>query len=459
MNFKEMLNLADRIVFGKTGQHLEDLQAAVLRGTVQRETYKQIAKEFGCSESRIREIGSELWQILSDELGEDVHKSNLGSTMERLQVSLFSSNVAEDSLQISNINLCGKATEPPDISNSNPPNPETSHSKQTPTLHQDLSEMPELGDFYDRTSELHTLTTWILQQRSRLIALTGRLGIGKTSLAVQLVTQIKDEFEYAVWYTLDEFPTIDKFQSNLIQLLSQSENLDLSATNQKRLPLIKYLQNHRCLIVLDDIHNLFCRGELAGKYKPECEEYRSLFKQIEKLSHPCCFLLIGWEQPREVTQLKSPNTPIRSLQLQGLDTAAAGEILRDNGIEELDNYSALIHRYQGNPLWLKSVATQIQELGISVTELLIDDTILLPEDLKDVLQKQYDRTSELEKQVMSLLARENQPVNLAKLLEKGQISSSDLLNALQSLSRRCLIEKQESLYTLPPVLRQYIKGL
>jgi len=105
------------------------------------------------------------------------------------------------------------------------------------------------------------------------------------------------------------------------------------------------------------------------------------------------------------------------------------------------------------------VANLIQELGISATKLLLDDTILLPEDLKDVLQKQFDRTSELEKQVMSLLARENQPVNLANLLEKGQISSSDLLNALQSLSRRCLIEKQESLYTLPPVLRQYIKGL
>jgi DNA-binding MarR family transcriptional regulator len=84
---------------------------------------------------------------------------------------------------------------------------------------------------------------------------------------------------------------------------------------------------------------------------------------------------------------------------------------------------------------------------------------LLPENLKYVLHKQYDRTSELEKQVMSVLARENQPVTIAKLLEKGQISSSDLLNGLQSLSRRCLIEKQESLYTLLPVLRQYIKGL
>ncbi len=456
MNLKEMLKFADDIVFAKTGQHLDDLQAAVLQGTLQRETYKQIAKDFDCSESRIREIGSELWQILSEELGEDVNKKNFRSAMERLQISIFS-NVVQDYVGAGSINICGEGKHPPNIPNSHPPNQETSNPKQTKTSHQDLSEMPELGDFYDRTPSLNTLTTWILQQNSRLITLTGISGIGKTSLAVKLVQQIKHEFEYAVWCTLDEFPTIDKFQSNLTQLFSQSEKQDSSPTNHKRLPLIKYLQNHRCLIVLDDVHNLFCSGELAGKYKPEYEEYRSLFKQIEKLSHQSCFLLIGWEQPREVTQFKNQNTPIRTLQLKGLDIAAGREILRDYGLEEIDNSETLIHRYEGNPLYLKSVANLIQELGIGVAELLLDDTILLPEDLKDVLQQQFDRTSELEKQVMSLLARENQPVNLAKLLEKGQISSSDLLNALQSLSRRCLIEKEGSLYTLQPVLKQYIK--
>ncbi|TAG61458.1 MAG: ATPase, partial [Oscillatoriales cyanobacterium] len=76
MDLKEVLKLADDIVFAKTGQHLDDLQAAVLQGTLQRETYKQIAKDFDCSESRIREIGSELWQILSEDLGEDVNKKN-----------------------------------------------------------------------------------------------------------------------------------------------------------------------------------------------------------------------------------------------------------------------------------------------------------------------------------------------------------------------------------------------
>jgi len=460
MNLKEVVKLADDMVFAKTGKHLNDLQEKILRGTWQNEDYNEIAKDVNLSEARVREVGMELWQSLSQELGEKVSKSNFRSAMERLQISISSKYfLPQDSVQIGCINYCEEAKHLTNTPNSTESKEQTSNPQQTKTLHQDLSEMPELGDFYDRTLELDTLTTWILEQHSRLIALTGISGIGKTSLAVQLVQQIKDEFEYVVWRNLDTSLTLPEFEANLIQFFSQSEKLNSPTTNQKLLSLIKYLQKYRCLIVLDDVHNLFCSGEFAGKYKPQYEEYRSLFKQIEKLSHPCCFLLIGWEQPREVTQVKSQNTLIRTLQLKDLDIAAGRDILRDYGLEESDNSEALIHRYQGNPLWLKSVGNLIEELGIRATELLLDDTILLPEDLKDVLQNQYDRTSELEKKVMSLLARENQPVNLANLLEKGQISSSDLLNALQSLSRRCLIEKQESLYTLPPVLRQYIKGL
>ncbi|MCT7989804.1 NB-ARC domain-containing protein [Laspinema olomoucense] len=456
MNIKEMLKLADEIVFTQTDQHLDDLQAAILQGTLQRETYKEIAKNFDCSESRIREVGAELWRILSEELGEEINKSNFRSTIERWQNSNIL-NFAQDIVVSSSFNTCGSERHPPEIPNfSQFTNQETSNSKPSQTPHQDLSEMPELGAFYNRTSELETLKTWILEQRCHLMTITGISGIGKTTLAVQLVDQIKDEFEYVLWCSLASSPTFAEFQEQLIQFFSESETIDSSRNNRQTLSLIKYLQKYRCLVVLDDVHHLFSSGEFAGKYQPGYEEYRLFFKQVEQLSHQSCLLLIGWEPAVALPKVSSPKTAIFALQLTGLDRTATQAILRDYGLSEIEKYSGLIPHYQGNPLWLKSVALQIQELGESITDLLPDDTILLPEDLKEVLDLQFNRLSPIEKQLLFLLAKESTPVNLAKLLENSPIEGLDLRNGLQSLLRRGLIEKIDNLYMVYPVLRQYI---
>ncbi|MCU0515440.1 MAG: AAA family ATPase [Oscillatoria sp. Prado101] len=458
MDIKEVLKLADELVWAQTNKHLNDLQEKILRGTWEDKDYQEIAQAVNLSEARVREVASELWQIISQRLGEKVSKSNLRSAMERWQIALFS-NVAQGSVQNSSVNFCGENRHSLNITNSHPPQQEPSSPQQTPTLTQDLSEMPELRVFYGRTGELETLQTWILQERCRLVALTGISGIGKTALAAQLTQQIKNQFQYVLWRNLNSSPTPAELQENLTEFFSEPQDSNPSATNTRRLPLIKYLDKHRCLVILNEIHNLFSSGQHAGQYKPACEEYRSLFKEIAELSHNSCFLLVGWEPPREVAQLKSPNSPIRTLTLTGLDTAASRQILRDSGLTEEQEWDALTDRYQGNPFWLKSVATLIEESESRVTDFLQNDSIVLPEDVKDVCRLQFNRLSDIEKSVMFVLAGASGPLCRDSLLEKGRIPSSELPNALQSLSRRCLIEKRDNLYTLLPVLKQYIKGL
>ncbi len=449
MNLKEALALVDKIVFEQTGQHLNDLQEAVLQGTIEHQAYKQIAQDFDCSESNARKAGAELWQILSEELGENVTKSNLGSAMKRWHNSNIL-NFAKEVRVSDSFNICPEERHPPDTPPNSPsPNQQTTNTTQPPT--QDLSEMPQLGAFYSRTTELHTLKTWILEQRRPLITLTGIGGIGKTRLAVKLVRDIQNQFEYVIWYSLETSPTLAELEAKLKQFFSQSQ--------QQNLPPIKHFQNHRCLIVLDDIHHLFSSGNFAGKYQPERLEYRSFFKQIENLSHQSSFLLIGWEPPRDFPQIKSKNpsnnNPIRTLQLPGLEPPAAMQILQDCGLAESDYSETLIRHYQGNPFWLKSAANLIQELGESLaTELLENNSVLLPENVKDTVRQQCDRLSKTEQQILSLLATKNQPISLAKLLETAQIPSSNLVSALQSLGRRSLIKKEKNLYSLPAVLKQ-----
>jgi len=457
MNVDEVLKMADALVFAKTGQHLDDLQQAIARGTLQGKKYSEIAQEKHCNESYVRDVGAKLWQILSKELEEEVTeevtkvtKSNFRSTMERLQFALFSSNVAQDSVQIRNINICGEARQPPDTPNQNPQNQATSNPQKKPNFHHDLSEMPKLGSFYNRTAELEILKKQILTEKAQLLTITGMIGMGKTALGIKLVEEIKHEFEYVIWRSLETCPTLAQLQNNLTEIFTEGDN---QTSPLPLMNLMKFLQNHRCLIILDDIHYLFMRGELAGHYQPKYEDYRSFFKQIKERSHQSCFLLIGWEYPREIAQVKHPNTP--SLILTGLDTASAHQIIAEQGLEPEANGSRFIDHYQGNPLWLKTVANFMVELGLTVTEVLQNQPLLFPQDLKDILQQPLAYLSEPEKQLLSLLAKENEAIALVKLLEIAPMPYADLLDILQSLCRRYWIEKTDHLYGMSPVLRPY----
>ena len=454
-----MLKFADEIVFKHRGKHLDDLEQSILRGVWQGQKYGKIAEELHCTEGHVRDVACQLWKLLSDVLGEELNKANFRSTVERWQFSNVSSAIGKAFLGINNINFCRDTLQSKEVEQ------DRSHQVKNPVSSRNrvsVDEAPEIASFYGRTEELNILEKWILEERCRIVALLGISGIGKTALAVQLVKQIQDKFEYVIWRSLRFSPSLPAIQRNLIQFLSDREEIEIPVSiEEQRSQLLNYLRNHRCLIVLDDVQIIFSSGQLVGNYRPEYEDYGTLFKLIKEFPHQSCLLLNSWEPSIEIAALKDENPYIRSLQLDGLGLAAR-EILREKGLSEEDKWEEIIKTYQGNPLWLKILANIIQELFSGrVSDFVKYDNLVLNEDLKAILHQHFNRLSELEKKVIFRLASENEPVSMFQLLENQPLSPSELFNAMQSLGRRSLIEKKEqenqTLFTVQPVVRNYVK--
>lgn len=455
MDVNEVLKLVDRLIFSKTDKHLDDLQEAILRSSLQNQKYSKIAEEFNCTEGHVKDIASELWKILSEILGENISKSNFRSTIQRCRfsnISSVSSNFATDFARINNINLCQKNLQNPEVSQDRSHHPKTQIS---------LEDAPDISPFFGRSEELNQLEKAIAQQHSRLVTILGISGIGKTALALQLIEQIKDKFEYVIWRSLHSKPLLEELQTNLIQFFSNQPENGLKL-NINLAQLIEHLRKHRCLIILDDVHSIFSKGQLAGCYENGYENYGELFKKLGERHHQSCFVLLSWDKPREVAKLEAENRQVCCLELHGLDLRSAKEILREKRLIEEEKWQELIEKYQGNPLWLKIIAIMIQDLfGGRVGEFVKYDNLLLNEDLKDILHQEIDRLSDIEKQIISSIAEETAAVAISQILSHLQLPASELMNAMQSLGRRSLISKinqgNETLFNLLPVVKQYVK--
>jgi len=452
-NVEDVVQWVNNLSVDKTGEHLTPIQEAILTGVWQRQKYPQIAKEFNCSESHVKKEAAKLWEKLREELGEDLNKFNFRSKLEK---KYRVSQVAHsgDFLQIDNVNICGeflqtiKDTETP--SPSPPDSPE--NNARSPIIN--LTDAPELPYFYDRTSELSTLKQWILQANTRLITIYGLSGIGKSDLALKLIEQTQTEFDYIIWVSLTNTPTLSTLQTELKQFFGRSQQPPLPT-------IIDYFRSSHCLVILDDVQNIFKSSQLAGQYLAGYEDYGKFFKQIATSSHQSCLILLSWEKPREITALEAVNRPARTLHLKGLGEQST-EILREKELTDEEKWSDLIALYQGHPSWLNIIASTIVELfDGSVSQFLADETDIFLGDLEPLLESHLERLSDSEKKVLYWLATQNEAVDISRQPADSELSQSEFLQAIQSLARRGLVEKVlvggRSMFLLNPIFKAYIQ--
>ena len=462
----------------QTGKHLDDLQKAVIEGTWQRQTYDNIAQEHHATKNHVGDVGYKLWQLLSEELGEEINKLNFRSTIERRQLADSPIIIQNHNTNNSNsFNIC--TNENQDIYQQ-----ENDENKN----YYDLTSAPQIIKFYNRKTELETLSNWILNQNIRLISVMGLSGIGKTTLVKKFVDLNLENFEIIIWKNLRFPKALELIFDEILTTCHQESQNNIS---DKIKQISALLTEKKALIILDDVQNLFINGELAGQYQTQYLDYQNWFKTLTESQYQSTIILISQEQIPEIYCLEEESYPIKCLNLSGLDNT---EILENKNLKDPDRWSELISLYQGNPKYIQDVTILIQDFfNDSVTEFLAEEQPILTNQMRSQFKQLFAKLSPLEQQLALELSKYKEPVVRETLKENLNLSSTDFIiavfsrmrgnkilerltvqdsntphscdyryNALQSLEKRYLITKikaDKTLFDLSPIFKEYIKTL
>jgi hypothetical protein len=442
MNFSQIVEELDREIFAKAARHLKEAEKTVLWGAWSAKTYEQMAETSPYSLNYLKQAaGPKLWKLLSEILGTEISKTNFRAAIERRWQNRFDRNLLDLNTETSN---------------------SFSNLKETIPKHLDWDEAPNLSSFYGRDRELVLLKKWLVEDRCKTIAIVGMGGIGKTSLSVYCAKQMQNEFQFIIWRSLRHAPTVSELITNLLHALFPRQAINIPKELDRKISLLlDRLRQHRCLIVLDTATSILQSGDLAGHYREGYQDYGELFKRIAQETHQSCLLLTSREKPRDIVLFEGETSPVRSLYLKGLQEEAK-EILKEKKLLEPERWNELITLYRGNPLVLKIVATTIQDLFAGRISTFLQEGTIVFGDLNDTLDEQFDRLSVIEKEVFYWLAIALEPISLSQLrsLFISYVAQAELIEALDSLLRRSLIEKktasEETLFAIEqPVIAQY----
>jgi WD40 repeat protein len=441
MDLEQALAIANQAVYTQIGRYMSDVEQLIFIGSWKGQTYELIAEINGYSVKYLKDdSGRKFWKLLSQVLGETVSKNNFRAAIERLSQREKQQTSSEQS-------------QPRDVG--------VVTQLRPSSIQADWGEVIDVSQFYGRSAELTTLMQWITTDRCRLIALLGMGGIGKTALSVKLANQLlitssiqeRNEFEFVIWRSLRNAPPLDHLLANLVPFLSNQQNTQNTLDR-----FIYYLRSHRCLVILDNMETILQGSERAGQFRVGYEDYGELLRMVSESNHQSCVVLTSREKPAEVAAFEGVDFKVRSLQLGGSQQAAQAILQAKGLVGSTEQRQQLCDRYSNSPLAIKIVSTSIQDLFEGdIDEFLKQDTAIF-NGIRRLLDQQFDRLSPLEQTIMCWLAINREWTTIAELHEDiiPVVSKAKLLESLESLNWRSLIEKRTGSYTQQPVVMEYV---
>lgn len=212
-------------------------------------------------------------------------------------------------------------------------------------------------------------------------------------------------------------------------------------------------------MVLDNFEAVLQGTQRAGTYRSGYEDYGELLKRLGEIAHQSCVLLTTREKPQEIAAQEGDLLPVRTLNIQGVDTDTGRQIVVAKGLAtDTPDLDSLVAHYRGNPLALKIAATSIRDMFAgSITRFLAQGSSAFS-GIGTLLQQQCDRLSPTEQKIMYWLAINREPVTCVQLLADifPTVPQRTVLDVLESLRWRGLLDCTTAGFTLQPVVMEFL---